>query len=325
MHRLANELVALGEQVTCFSYSEKPADAAYDHVKLYYVSRSPALRRFETALGFRRLKTNVYDILHYHGDDYLCRGTRRRVRTFYGSALFEAVHAGRFLRFFRQTLFYILEWVSCFRRGTTVGISTITRRALPFINTIIPCGVNLGVFTPADAKPGRPSVLFVGDFDSRKRGRLLLDAFSGGIAAGVPSTILTVVGPQECSGTNVVFRGRLSEDALVAEYRAAWVYCCASSYEGFGVPLLEAMACGAAVVACDNAGVREIVSHNYNGFLCEPERLAETIVRVLRDNGLRQRLIANGLSFVKKYDMAAIAQQYRDLYLRIGRRPEVRP
>ncbi len=267
-------------------------------------------------MGFRRLKTNVYDILHYHGDDYLCRGSFRRVRTFYGSAFFEAVFAARPLRFFRQALFYALEWISCLRRGKRVGISRITRRALPLVSDVIPCGVPLDRFIPPLEKPADPTILFLGDLDSRKRGRLLLSAFPA-VVARVSSAKLCVVGPQQCAGNNVLFRGQLAEESLVHEFRSAWVYCCPSSYEGFGVPLLEAMACGAVVVACDNAGVREIVSHNYNGLLCQPESIADVLVRVLTDSGLRQRLASNGLAFVKKYNIESVAKQYQALYTRI--------
>jgi phosphatidyl-myo-inositol alpha-mannosyltransferase len=323
-HRLACGLVALGEQVTCFSYSEKPAGAPYGHVKLTYSSRSPVMRRFETAAGFRRVKTDAFDIVHYHGDDYLCRGSRKRVRTFYGSALYEAVFAGRPLRFFRQALFYKLEWISSLRRGTPVGISAVTRSALPLVRTTIPCGVPLGTFTPGGVRSATPTVLFTGDLDSRKRGRLLLNAFST-VLASVPQATLTVVGPQECSGPGVRFLGRLGEEALISEYRKAWVYCCPSSYEGFGVPVLEAMACGAAVVACDNAGVRELVGNDADVILCRPGSLAESLVRVLSDAGLRQRLSSSGLSYVKNYDMTLVAKQYRALYGRVceqaGKRP----
>jgi glycosyltransferase involved in cell wall biosynthesis len=302
--------------VTCFSYSEKPADAEYEHVKLYYASRMALYRRFETAIGFARLKTNVYDILHFHGDDYLCKGSHRRVRTFYGSALYEAVFAGKPLRFFRQALFYLLEWISCLRKGTCVGISAVTRTALPLVSEIIPCGVPLSEFVADGQRSTEPSVLFLGDLDSRKRGRLLLESFPA-VIARQPSAILHVVGPQECTGVQVLYRGRLNRDDLVKEYRSAWVYCCPSSYEGFGVPLVEAMACGAVVVACDNAGVREIINHNYNGLVCDPQSLAETLARALGDSDLRKRLAANGMSFVNRYAIESTAKKYRDLYRRI--------
>jgi phosphatidylinositol alpha-mannosyltransferase len=313
-HRLANALVALGEQVTCFSFSEKPVDALYEHVKLRRTVTSRALSKFEAGFRFAALRTGMYDILHYHGDDYLCRGGIRRVRTYYGSALYEALHAGTALRAVRQALFYLLEWLSCLRRGTHVGISKTTARALPLVTNIISCGVPLSRYRPGLAKTPFPSILFVGDLDSRKRGRLLVDVFGSVIVKAAPNAELCIVGPQECGGPGIVYKGRLDEKELVEEYRRAWVYCCPSSYEGFGVPLCEAMACGTAVVACDNAGVREIVSHNYNGLLCTPESLGAALHRLLSDTLLRARLVANGGAFVKRYDINAVARDYLALY-----------
>jgi phosphatidyl-myo-inositol alpha-mannosyltransferase len=313
-HRLANELVSLGEQVTCFSYSPRPQDALYDHVKLTYSSRPGVARKFEAGLTFAALRKRGFDILHYHGDDYLCRGSDRRVRTLYGSAMYEALFAGFFLRGVRQALFYVLEWVSCLRRGAKVGISKTTTRALPLVKNIIPCCVPLARFFPEGSKSGRPSLLFVGDLDSRKRGRLLVNTFASAVAPALPDAELVVVGPQPCTGPQIRYRGRVDEQSLIGEYRAAWVYCCVSSYEGFGVPLLEAMACGAAVVACDTMGVSELLRHNYNCLLCTEKTLGETAVRLLKDHALRQRLVANGLSFVKRFDAPGIARAYQGLY-----------
>jgi phosphatidyl-myo-inositol alpha-mannosyltransferase len=305
--------------VTCFSFSEKPADAQYEHVQLRRSATNRILAKFEAGFRFAALKTGMYDVLHFHGDDYLCRGSAWRVRTFYGSALFEAIHGGSVMRTVRQALFYLFEWMSCLRRGTCVGISETTVRALPLVKTIIPCGVPLARYTPGRAKTPYPSVLFIGDLDSRKRGSLLAGVFSSVIVAAAHNAVLSVVGPQQCSGPGIVYKGRLGEKELIEEYRSAWVYCCPSAYEGFGVPLCEAMACGTAVVACDNAGVREIVSHNYNGLLCTPDTLGAALHRLLSDNILRARLVANGCAYVKRYDIGAVARKYQDLYQGLGR------
>jgi phosphatidylinositol alpha-mannosyltransferase len=309
-HRLANALVALGEQVTCFSFSERPADALYELVRLRRTAKNRVLAKFEAGLKFAALKTGMYDVLHYHGDDYLCRGSARRVRTFYGSALYEALHAGMSLRGMRQAIFYLLELLSCLRRGRGIGISATTVRALPFVKNIIPCGVPLSRYTPGRTKTPFPSILFVGDLDSRKRGGLLVEVFCSVIAPAVHTATLCVVGPQECGGPGIVYKGRLDEIELIEEYRSAWVYCCPSSYEGFGVPLIEAMACGTAVVACSNAGVRDIIQPNYNGLLCTPETLGAALCRLLSDAVLRARLVANAHAFAKRYDISVIAQQY---------------
>jgi phosphatidyl-myo-inositol alpha-mannosyltransferase len=277
-------------------------------------AKNRVLAKFEAGLKFATLKTGMYDVLHYHGDDYLCRGSARRVRTFYGSALYEALHAGMFLRGMRQAIFYLLEWLSCLRRGKGVGISPATVRALPLVKNIIPCGVPLSGYTPGRTKTPFPSILFVGDLDSRKRGWLLVEVFRSVIAPAVHTATLCVVGPQQCNGPGIVYKGRLDENELIEEYRSAWVYCCPSSYEGFGVPLIEAMACGTAVVACSNAGVRDIIQHNYNGLLCTPESLGAALCRLLSDAVLRARLVANAHAFVKRYDISVVAQQYRSLY-----------
>jgi phosphatidyl-myo-inositol alpha-mannosyltransferase len=162
----------------------------------------------------------------------------------------------------------------------------------------------------------------VGDLDSRKRGRLLVEIFETVIRKAAPTAELVIVGPQECGGQGIVYKGRLTERELIEEYRRAWVYCCPSSYEGFGVPLCEAMACGTAVVACENAGTREIVSHNYNGLLCTPATLGAALHRLLSDTILRARLVANGCAFVKRYDIEAVAREYLAVYRRLqnGRR-----
>jgi len=314
VHRLANELTALGNHVTCFSFSSKPAGALYEHRKLTYNTSSRFLRLFETAWQFSKVNTSDFDILHYHGDDYLCAGSARRVRTFYGSALHEAWFAKKILRKIRQLIFYKLEWLSCLRKGTKVGISLTTAHALPLIKTIIPCGVPLSRYTPGGSKTLHPSILFIGDLDSRKRGRLLVRVFTKDIMPLFPTAKLTVVGPQLCEGKGIIYKKDMAEDELICLYRSAWLYCCPSSYEGFGVPLCEAMACGTAVVSCVNNGSCDIISHEANGMLCTAQTLGKTIRQILSDTALRSTLIEAGLLFVKQFSSTITAQQYETLY-----------
>ena len=143
VHRLANALSALGHTVRCFSFSPPPADAAYAVELLDWGDAGPVGRKFVPARRFAAIDTTAFDIVHYHGDDYRCRGSRRRVRTFYGSALNEALAASSRARFFYQALFYCFEWVSCLRQGVTAGISRATQRALPLVRYVIPCGIPL--------------------------------------------------------------------------------------------------------------------------------------------------------------------------------------
>ena len=314
VHRLANALVRQGDRVTCYSFSPAPDDALYSHVRLEYGSASALVRKLMPAIMFRRIKTGQYDILHYHGDDFLCKGDDRRVRTFYGSALFEAIFAAGIRRFLYQSLFYAFELLSCSRRGAKVGISRLTASALPGVRHIIHCGVPLDTYAPGGGKTGYPTLLFIGDLDSRKRGRMLVDLFTRRVVPVVPNATLTVVGPQKAEAAGVVFAGRISERNLVRAFRESWMYCSVSSYEGFGVPLIEAMACGTTVAAIDTRGAREIITHEYDGLLCTAETLFETLMRLISDEALRERLAGNGLLTIKRFDINAIARRYRDLY-----------
>ena len=313
--RLAEALAARGHAVTCFSFSPRPHGARYGQVALEGGGTSRLAGKFAPALRFRDVDKSGFDICHYHGDDYLCAGGPGRVRTYYGSAFFEALHAARPGRFFYQAFFYALEWGSSLRQGTLVAISPATRRALPLVANVIPCGVPLDRFSPDPSrKTAHPSVLFIGDFKSRKRGSLLLRAFARTILPAHPACRLTVIGPQTVSAPGVTCRSAIGERELIEEYRRAWIYCLPSSYEGFGVPAIEAMSCGTAVVACDKSGAREVVENGKTGLLCKAGDLGEAINRLIAGRALRDGLIEEGLKKAREFDMAIIAERYETLY-----------
>ncbi|NLP02165.1 MAG: glycosyltransferase family 4 protein [Fibrobacter sp.] len=318
VHRLAQSLVELKHAVTVFSFSPTPADALYSHVKLSWGNDSRLMCKFKPALQFRSVSKEQFDILHYHGDDYLCKGGNGRVRTFYGSALQEAFHAKNSGRFLYQSLFYLFEWISCLRKGALITISESTYSCLPLVKRCIPCGVPLDIYSPGGGiKTDYPSILFIGDLDSRKRGRLLVDTFVKEVLPEFPDSRLTIIGPQPCTAPNVIYAGITDEKSLIEKYRESWIYCLPSSYEGFGVPALEAMACGTPVVATVNAGIREIIRDRVNGVLCEPESLGRTIKELLKDQQLRSGIIANGIESVRAFDIRRIAAEYESLYQQI--------
>jgi glycosyltransferase involved in cell wall biosynthesis len=314
VHRLAQQLAKNGHDVTCFSFSPRPSNALYTVEQIAWRGRSRLFRKLYPAIAFRKIPVQSFDIIHYHGDDYLCRGIEKRVRTFYGSAFDEAMHAAKISRFLYQTLFYFFEWVSCLKKGTLAGISRTTTTKLPLVRNVVPCSVPIDLYRFSDHKTKYPSLLFLGDLDSRKRGRLLLDTFENEVHPEFPDCILTIIGPQSCNGKNINYLKNCSEYELINQYQKSWVYCMTSSYEGFGVPVIEASACGCAVIATNNSGILEVVTHNVNGLLCTPKDLGETIKRLIRDGDLRQTLINNGLKRVDSFSSEKIASCYEELY-----------
>lgn len=103
---------------------------------------------------------------------------------------------------------------------------------------------------------------------------------------------------------------------------AADVFVLSSLFEGFGNVIVEAMACGAPVVATDCPyGPREIISDGENGLLVEPasaDSLTRGILRVLTDAELKKRLAANGLERARDFEAESIANDYGELFLRIA-------
>ena len=91
--------------------------------------------------------------------------------------------------------------------------------------------------------------------------------------------------------------GYVDPDDAPLLYRAAEVFCYPSHEEGFGLPVLEAMACGAPVVVSTAAALRETAG---DAALCAPggddAGLAEALARVLEEPGLREDLVARGIA-----------------------------
>lgn len=315
VHRLANEISKRGHNLTCYSFSPKPKDALYYHVQLRPKNNSLLLNKFNAAIEFKKIDTSQFDICHYHGDDFLIKGKKNRVRTFYGSALNEALHAQTLKRFIYQSLFYFFEWLSLLKRGYTVGISNATQKALPFIEEIIHCGVPEEKFHPSKEKSNAPSILFIGDMNSRKRGSLLLKIFDKEILPKLPNCTLSVIGPQECSGKNVRYLGQINENELIKEYQKAWIYCMPSSYEGFGVPAIEAMSCGTAVVTTKNAATNEIIEDNTNGIITTTKNLGDNILNLINNSTKYESIITEGLNtFRHNFTIKKTADLYESIY-----------
>ncbi len=103
--------------------------------------------------------------------------------------------------------------------------------------------------------------------------------------------------------------GQVPHAALPAVLRRGRVYVMASWYEGHPKSLIEAMACGMAVVASDRPGVAEVVQHGVTGLLCEPTptALRAAIARLLGDPALRERLgRAARVAAVERYSLERI-------------------
>lgn len=113
----------------------------------------------------------------------------------------------------------------------------------------------------------------------------------------------------------VIFPGYIAEADLPAVYNLAEALAYPSLYEGFGIPPLEAMACGVPVVSSNSSSLPEVVGDA--ALLVEPTdtaALADALLRALSDNELRQTLRRRGLERAAAFSWPAAAQKLLDAY-----------
>lgn len=216
------------------------------------------------------------------------------------------------------------------------GLAELARRFAPDVPvTVVPNGVDAGLFRPADA-PSPPSpaplrLLVVGRLVRQKGVDLILEAMA---RTPVPLD-LTVVGDGGARPaleaqaaalglqTRVRFAGWLERTALPDAYRAADLFVFPSRDEGMPNVVLEAMATGLPVAATDIAGNRDLVVDGETGFLLPVDDVAAltaALERLAANPDLRRRMGAAGRRrVVERFSWAAVATAYRGLALGVDR------
>jgi glycosyltransferase involved in cell wall biosynthesis len=114
---------------------------------------------------------------------------------------------------------------------------------------------------------------------------------------------------------SVIFTGYLRDEVLPSLYAHAEIFVFPSLYEGFGVPPLEAFTCETPVASSSAASIPEIVGDSAVYF--DPqcvEEIAESIVRLLQDETLRNTVVAKGKERVKEFTWEKIAQKTLEVY-----------
>jgi len=118
---------------------------------------------------------------------------------------------------------------------------------------------------------------------------------------------------------HVRFLGRVSDLELIHLYSMADIFAFPSYFEGFGIPPLEAMACGAPVITSNTSSLPEVVGDA--ALLVDPhsvEEIAHAIDRLLQDEQLRQELRTKGYQHVKHYTWEHSARKLLSLYERLA-------
>lgn len=125
----------------------------------------------------------------------------------------------------------------------------------------------------------------------------------------------------EEAGIDYSAKADLTDAEVIEAYRRADLVAFVSTYEGFGMPILEAQATGRPVITSNVLSMPFVAGDG--ALLVDPgdsRSIREAVERLIRDPGLRARLIKAGRENVKRFSAAAVADQYLDLYLRVLRR-----
>jgi glycosyltransferase involved in cell wall biosynthesis len=254
----------------------------------------------------------------------------------------------------RRLLFRLAVWLACRTSTVILTLSEASRHDLEEVFQLPPGKVHV---TPAAAEEsfrpqpeeevervrrryGLPAryILYLGSHKPHKNLSRLVEAWAQ-VRADVdphnrgPEIKLVLAGREDprypqtrrrarVTGANesVLFPGDIAERDLPALHSGATLFVYPSLYEGFGLPVLEAMACGAPVV-CSNAGALPEVAGDAALSVAPQDvrALAQAIGRTLTDEGLRRRLATQSRAQAARFSWDRTARRTLAVYHAVGR------
>lgn len=177
-----------------------------------------------------------------------------------------------------------------------------------------------------------PFVLALGAADPRKNTRRVVEAFALAkqqhklshrlVVVGLSASLVRTYGSYANKlgiESEVDFLGFVDEEDLVALYNQAEALIYPSLYEGFGLPVLEALACGTPVLTSGDGAIAEVAGGA--ALLVDPQdsrSIAEGLTRLICDDALRERLRRAGAARVDQFSWARAAEATRDVYRSLG-------
>lgn len=204
---------------------------------------------------------------------------------------------------------------------------------------VVPLGVSTA-FTPVSAEESRrvlgskkPYILYTGTLETRKNLKLLIQAFAL-LPPALRNNYDLVLAGKDGLGSeglrqlvvelgldgSVRFTGYIPDNVLPSLMAGATLFVYPSFYEGFGLPPLEAMACGTPVIASDSSSLPEVVGDA--GLLVAPgdvQGLKNAMARVLEDPAFQTRLRLRGLERAAQFSWRNAARSLLEIFESIAR------
>lgn len=201
---------------------------------------------------------------------------------------------------------------------------------------VVPNGIDPRKFANKHDRSPQDFLLAVGHFEPRKNYGRLLEAMRILVERGRADLTLAIVGRDGGSlaqltslrerlnlGDRVMFRTDVDDDELAALYANAALIVFPSLYEGFGIPILEAMAAGRPLLLSDTPVFRELTEGRGAYFNPTDSAAMADAVAALLDNPARQQeLVTYGHARVEDFDFERLAQRLAALYHDVLKRPK---
>jgi glycosyltransferase involved in cell wall biosynthesis len=174
----------------------------------------------------------------------------------------------------------------------------------------------------------RPYFLYLGELRPHKNVGRVIQAFMQFkaqassdadirlIVAGKPHK--SFVMPADAHREDIIFTGYVKDDDAYTLYSNALAYCLPSLYEGFGLPILEAMKCGCPVITSDFSSTAEVAGDA--GVLVDPlsvDAIAGAMSQIYTDGAFRQELVTKGHEREKEFSWAKAAEETLGIYKEI--------
>jgi|TARA_Y100000310_G_C20607384_1_gene776232 glycosyltransferase involved in cell wall biosynthesis len=195
---------------------------------------------------------------------------------------------------------------------------------------VIPNYVETDRFAPDPDKPKEFDILFVGRLSPQKNVSSLLKALQNvdvkAMIIGSGELKSELQSGSHVSSNKIIWKGIVSNNELPNYMNRSSLFILPSYYEGHPKTLIEAMSCGMAVIGADSPGIREIIDHEINGYLCgtDSESIGKAIEDLLSNPGLCQEMGKNARQYaVKNFSLDRIVEIEKSLYQEIIEKTKV--
>lgn len=221
-----------------------------------------------------------------------------------------------------------------YRNVNIVAVSQSTRKELLDSNfvaednsiNIVSPGVDTAVYKKCK-KTAYPSFIYLGRHRAYKNINIAIKAFAL-VYRKYPDSRFTIAGEGETTaelkrlvntlglGNVVKFSGKVSDEEKIKLLGQNWASIQPSSYEGWGITVLESNACGTMVVASNVKGLRDSVVDGKTGFLVKDKderAFARMMVKIIKDSKLRKRMSANAYKWAQGHDWDLRAHEFMSI------------